>query len=101
MLSYEFYEKLVESTEIPKTSQITPVRFIEKYQEMVSKGDQIIVRVKNTETAMRIYFLLIVICLPPILRSYQPFFAQLRRFYALLWYGLLIPTYIEEVNGFL
>ena len=41
--AYEFYEKLVESTEIPKTSQITPVRFIEKYQEMVSKGDQIIV----------------------------------------------------------
>lgn len=39
----EFYLKLVECNEIPKTSQITPNRFIEKYQEMTKNGDKVIV----------------------------------------------------------
>ena len=39
----EFYEKLVECNEIPKTSQITPSRFIEKIDEMLLNDDQILI----------------------------------------------------------
>ncbi len=39
----EFYEKLIESDTLPKTSQITPVTFAEVYEEVVSQGDTAIV----------------------------------------------------------
>lgn len=35
----QFYEKLIESAELPKTSRITPYRFEEAFEEIVSKGD--------------------------------------------------------------
>lgn len=35
----KFYEKLIESAELPKTSQITPYRFEEAFEEIVAKGD--------------------------------------------------------------
>jgi len=39
----EFYEKLIESDVLPKTSQITPVTFGEVYEQVVSQGDTAIV----------------------------------------------------------
>ena len=43
LLPYEFYEKLIESDELPKTSQITPFRFEEKIEELVNQGHEVIV----------------------------------------------------------
>lgn len=39
----EFYEKLIETDILPKTSQITPVVFEEAYEQVVSNGDTAIV----------------------------------------------------------
>ncbi len=39
----EFYEKLIESDVLPKTSQITPVTFAEAYEKVVANGDTAIV----------------------------------------------------------
>ncbi len=39
----EFYEKLVESDVIPVTSQISPARFADAYEEVVAAGDTAIV----------------------------------------------------------
>lgn len=38
----EFFEKLVESNEIPKTSQVNEYRFAEKFAEMTKNGDDVI-----------------------------------------------------------
>ncbi len=39
----EFYEKLIESDEIPTTSQINPGMFISAYQKVVEEGDTAVV----------------------------------------------------------
>lgn len=39
----EFYEKLIESDTLPKTSQVTPSRFAEVYEKVVSQGDTAVV----------------------------------------------------------
>lgn len=38
----EFFEKLVESNEFPKTSQINKYRFTEKFEEMTKNGEEVI-----------------------------------------------------------
>ena len=35
----EFFEKLVESEELPTTSQVTPIEYEEKYEEVKQAGD--------------------------------------------------------------
>ena len=39
----EFYEKLIESSTIPKTSQINPARFEEEFKKDVDNGDEAVV----------------------------------------------------------
>ncbi|MBQ7879978.1 MAG: DegV family protein [Clostridia bacterium] len=39
----EFYEKLVENAELPKTSQISPYRFEEAFEEITRGGDELVV----------------------------------------------------------
>ncbi|MBR6072411.1 MAG: DegV family protein [Acholeplasmatales bacterium] len=39
----QFYEKLIETDTLPKTSQITPFRFEETYERLVSEGYDVIV----------------------------------------------------------
>ena len=39
----EFYEKLIENANLPKTSQINPERFKEEYEKVVSNGDEAVV----------------------------------------------------------
>lgn len=39
----EFYEKLIESDALPKTSQITPFRFEETMEKLTKNGDELIV----------------------------------------------------------
>ncbi len=39
----EFFEKLIESVELPKTSQINPFTFEEKISEFVSQGHEVVV----------------------------------------------------------
>ena len=39
----EFYEKLIESSTIPKTSQINPARFEEEFKKVVDNGDEAVV----------------------------------------------------------
>ena len=43
LLPRQFYEKLIESDELPKTTQITPYRFEEIFAKHVSEGDELIV----------------------------------------------------------
>ena len=38
-----FYEKLVESTEVPRTSQVSPYEFRQLFEEVVSAGDDAVV----------------------------------------------------------
>ncbi len=38
-----FFEKLIESAELPKTSQINEYRFTQEYQKLTEKGDDLIV----------------------------------------------------------
>ncbi len=42
LLPTQFYEKLIESNDIPKTSQITPFRFEEEFEKHVKNGDEVI-----------------------------------------------------------
>ena len=39
----EFFEKLVESEELPTTSQVTPIEYEEKYEEVKQAGDTAVV----------------------------------------------------------
>lgn len=39
----EFYEKLIETDTLPKTSQITPYRFTEAFEKLTENGDEVIV----------------------------------------------------------
>ncbi len=39
----EFFEKLIECNEIPKTSQVNKYRFTEKFSELTQNGDEVIV----------------------------------------------------------
>ena len=39
----EFYEKLIESDELPKTSQITPSEFAEEFKSVTENGDSAVV----------------------------------------------------------
>lgn len=39
----EFFEKLIECNEIPKTSQVNKYRFTEKFNELTQNGDEVIV----------------------------------------------------------
>lgn len=43
LLPNEFYEKLIESDSLPKTSQITPYRFEEAFEKLTENGDEVIV----------------------------------------------------------
>lgn len=38
----EFFEKLIESVELPKTSQINPYRFEEEFEKLVNEDDEVI-----------------------------------------------------------
>ena len=38
----EFYERLIETDEIPKTSQITPVDYQSQFGKAVKDGDQVV-----------------------------------------------------------
>ncbi len=42
LLPTEFYEKLVESDELPKTSQISAYRFEEQFEKLTKDGDEVI-----------------------------------------------------------
>ena len=39
----QFFEKLIESSELPKTSQINEYRWEDKFEELTKNGDQLIV----------------------------------------------------------
>ncbi|MBO5910171.1 MAG: DegV family protein [Clostridia bacterium] len=39
----QFYNKLIESAELPKTSQINPYRFEEEYKKLISEGNEVVV----------------------------------------------------------
>ena len=43
LLPKEFFEKLIEENELPKTSQITPFRFEEEFQRLTENGDKLLV----------------------------------------------------------
>lgn len=43
LLPTEFYEKLIESDTLPKTSQINPYRFEEAFEKIVHNGDECVV----------------------------------------------------------
>ena len=38
-----FFEKLIESNELPKTSQINEFRFDQEFQRLTQNGDQVVV----------------------------------------------------------
>lgn len=42
LLPKKFYEKLIESDVLPKTSQISPYRYEEAFKELTENGDQVI-----------------------------------------------------------
>lgn len=42
ILPTQFYEKLIESDVLPKTSQITPFRFEEAFKKLTENGDEVI-----------------------------------------------------------
>lgn len=43
LTSKEFYNKLIESNELPKTSQVNPYRFEEEFEKLTANGDEVIV----------------------------------------------------------
>ncbi len=45
----EFYEKLIETDILPKTSQITPYRFSEEYERLTKNGDDLIVIIMSSK----------------------------------------------------
>lgn len=42
LLPEQFYEKLIETDEMPKTSQITPYRFDKQFKKLTANGDQVV-----------------------------------------------------------
>lgn len=42
LMPQQFYEKLVESDELPKTSQISSYRFEEEFERLTSSGDEVV-----------------------------------------------------------
>ena len=55
----EFYEKLIESDVLPKTSQITPYRYTEVFERLVKEGNELIVitlssKLSNTYNSARL-----------------------------------------------
>lgn len=42
LLPHQFYEKLIESSDIPKTSQVNPFKFEEKFEELTKDGSEVI-----------------------------------------------------------
>ena len=42
LLPHQFYEKLIESVDIPKTSQVNPFRFEEKFESLTKDGSEVI-----------------------------------------------------------
>lgn len=45
----EFFEKLIESSELPKTSQINEYRWNEKFEKLTKNGDQVIAIVLSSK----------------------------------------------------
>lgn len=43
LLPTQFYEKLIESDELPKTSQVTAYRFEEEFARLTANGDEVVV----------------------------------------------------------
>ena len=43
LLPQQFFEKLIESNELPKTSQINEYRWTEQFEKLTANGDQVIV----------------------------------------------------------
>ena len=43
LLPEQFYERLIENTELPKTSQVTPVAFKAELERLTANGDEVIV----------------------------------------------------------
>jgi len=43
LTSQEFYNKLIESADLPKTSQVNPYSFEEQYEKLTAKGDEVVV----------------------------------------------------------
>lgn len=43
LLPTQFYEKLIESDELPKTSQVSPFRFEEAFKKLTENGDEVFV----------------------------------------------------------
>lgn len=43
LLPTQFYEKLIESDELPKTSQVSPFRFEEVFKKLTENGDEVLV----------------------------------------------------------
>ena len=43
LLPTQFYEKLIESDELPKTSQVSPFRFEEAFKKLIENGDEVFV----------------------------------------------------------
>ncbi|MBO5897958.1 MAG: DegV family protein, partial [Clostridia bacterium] len=43
LLPTQFYEKLVESDALPKTSQVTPYRFAEAIEPILAAGDEVVI----------------------------------------------------------
>jgi len=39
----EFYNKLIESTDLPKTSQVNPYTFEQEYEKLTKNGDEVVV----------------------------------------------------------
>lgn len=49
LLPEQFYEKLISGNVLPKTSQISPFRFEEKFEEMTKNGDEVIAIVLSSK----------------------------------------------------
>ena len=49
LLPEQFYEKLIESDELPKTSQITAYRFEKEYKRLTANGDELVVIVISSK----------------------------------------------------
>lgn len=45
----EFFENLIESSELPKTSQINEYRWNEKFEKLIKNGDQVIAIVLSSK----------------------------------------------------
>jgi DegV family protein with EDD domain len=49
LTAQQFYEKLIESDELPKTSQITSYRFEKEYKRLTENGDEVVVIVISSK----------------------------------------------------